>query len=43
MGEVDLVVHFNVFKGKSVRQCVFMSVRRGVSLKALRHKPFVFT
>ena len=33
----------NVFKGKSVTQSVFMSMRRGISLEALRRKPFVIT
>ena len=31
----------NVFKRESVRRGIFMSVRRGVSLEALRSKPFV--
>ena len=36
------VLH-NVFKGESVTRGVFVSVRRGVSLEALRRKLFVIT
>ena len=33
----------NVFKGESISRGVFMLVRRGVSLEALRRKLFVIT
>ena len=35
-----LNVDTKVFKGESVRQNVFVSLRQGISLEALRHKPF---
>ena len=45
LGSINLATlsGINVFKGKSVMRDVFMSVRRGISLEALRRKPFVMT
>ena len=37
------LVAYNVFIGESVTRGIFMSVKRGVGLKALRCKLFVIT
>ena len=42
-GFTIVIVESNVFKGESVTRGVFMFVRRGVSLVALRRKLFVNT
>ena len=41
--QVRVPIGTNVFKGKSVRRDVFLSMKLGVSLEALRFKPFVMT